>query len=66
MLAQAAAWYDHATAWRHALDILTDLQHPVGDTLRAKLRDIDRDPGEPRESWLGPRGADTAVTAESR
>jgi DNA-binding SARP family transcriptional activator/tetratricopeptide (TPR) repeat protein len=54
------------TAWRHALDILTDLQHPVGDTLRAKLRDIDRDAGERRESWLAPRGADTAVTAESR
>jgi DNA-binding SARP family transcriptional activator/tetratricopeptide (TPR) repeat protein len=54
------------SAWRHALDILTDLQHPVGDTLRAKLRDIGEDAPGRRESWLGPRGADTAVTAESR
>jgi tetratricopeptide (TPR) repeat protein len=30
------------TIWQHALDILTDVDHPVTDTVRAKLTRLDR------------------------
>jgi predicted negative regulator of RcsB-dependent stress response len=32
------------TAWRHALTILTDLDHPDADTVRVKLHDLDQVP----------------------
>src|SRR5262249_22971198 len=37
------------TAWTHALDILTDLDHPDTDTVRGKLKDLDRLPGGTEE-----------------
>jgi tetratricopeptide (TPR) repeat protein/transcriptional regulator with XRE-family HTH domain len=34
------------TAWQHALTILTDLDHPDADQIRAKLADLNTNPGE--------------------
>jgi tetratricopeptide (TPR) repeat protein len=56
----AAGHPDQArTAWTTALDILTDLNHPDADTVRAKVATFDRPP--PARPGTFPHRADTAT-----
>jgi tetratricopeptide (TPR) repeat protein len=41
------------TAWTHALDILTDLEHPDTGIVRAKLQNLDEEPGDAKEPRSG-------------